>query len=62
MCDDIKLVGWIHDEIILEVTEDKAEHAKIEAVKAIERIQKRINLRVPLTGESRIGRNWAEIH
>jgi len=62
LCDDIKLVGWIHDEIILEVTEDKAEYAKIEAVKAIERIQKRINLRVPLTGESRIGRNWAEIH
>jgi DNA polymerase I-like protein with 3'-5' exonuclease and polymerase domains len=60
--DDIKLVGWIHDEVILEVSEDKAEQAKIMVIQAIEDITDRIGLRVQLTGDSRIGRNWKEIH
>jgi DNA polymerase I len=62
LSDKIKLVAWIHDEIILEVEKDKAEFAKVEAVKAIQRIQNKLNLRVPLTGESKIGKNWKEIH
>ena len=59
---DIKLVGWIHDEVILEVKEDFADQAKIMVVQAIEDITDRIGLRVQLTGDSRIGRNWKEIH
>ena len=60
--EDIKLVGWIHDEVILEVKEDLADQAKIMVVQAIEDITDRIGLRVQLTGDSRIGRNWKEIH
>ncbi len=62
LCEDIKLVGWIHDEVILEVKEDLADHAKQIVIQAIEDITDRIGLRVQLTGDSRIGRNWKEIH
>jgi len=60
--DDIKLVGWIHDEVILEVKEDLADEVKIMVVQAIEEIKDRIGLRVELTGDSRVGKNWKEIH
>ena len=62
MSEDVKLVGWIHDEVILEISEDMASDAKLFVVKAIEDITDRIGLRVQLTGDSRIGRNWKEIH
>ena len=60
--DDCRLVAWIHDELILEVKKDKAETIKKEVIKAIERAGVKSHLRVPLTGESRIGPNWKEIH
>ena len=59
---DVKLVGWIHDEVILEVKEDLADQTKLMVIQAIEDITDRIGLRVQLTGDSRIGRNWKEIH
>lgn len=62
LSDDIKLVGWIHDEVILEVKEDVAEQAKKIVIQAIEDITDRIGLRVQLTGDSRVGKNWKEIH
>jgi DNA polymerase-1 len=60
--DDCRLVAWIHDELILEVKKEKAETIKDEVIKAIERAGVKSHLRVPLTGESRIGPNWKEIH
>jgi len=62
LSEDIKLVGWIHDEVILEVKEDQAHYAKKIVIQAIEDIAPRIGLRVHLTGDSRIGKNWKEIH
>lgn len=62
LSNDIKLVGWIHDEVILEVKKEKAKYAQGIVIKAIEDIQDRIGLRVLLTGDSRIGNNWKEIH
>tara|TARA_X000001036_G_scaffold401329_1_gene406361 strand:+ start:575 stop:2311 length:1737 start_codon:yes stop_codon:yes gene_type:complete len=62
LTEDIRLVGWVHDEIILEVKEDKAEYAKDISIKSIEDITERAALRVQLTGESRIGNSWKEIH
>jgi len=39
-----------------------SETIKKEVIKAIERAGVKSHLRVPLTGESRIGPNWKEIH
>ena len=62
LSDDIRLVGWIHDEVILEVKEDQAHYAKKIVIQAIEDITDRAKLRVQLTGDSRIGKSWKDIH
>ena len=59
---DCKLVAWIHDELILEVKKGKEELIKKEVIKAIERAGVKSHLRVPLTGDSKIGYSWKEIH
>lgn len=59
---DCKLVAWIHDELILEVKKGKEELIKKEVIKAIERAGVKSHLRVPLTGDSKIGHSWKEIH
>ena len=62
LSDDIKLVGWIHDEVILEVKEDQSHHAKKFVIQAIEDVTDRAKLKVQLTGDSRIGKSWKDIH
>ena len=59
---DCKLVAWIHDELILEVKKGKEDFIKKEVIKAIERAGVKSHLRVPLTGDSKIGHSWKEIH
>ncbi|AXH71585.1 DNA polymerase [Pelagibacter phage HTVC200P] len=60
--EDCKLVAWIHDELILEVKKGKEDFIKKEVIKAIERAGVKSHLRVPLTGDSKIGHSWKEIH
>lgn len=60
--DKAQQVVWSHDEIQVEVDEDIADEFGKTAVECIARAEKFFNIRVPLTGEYKIGNNWAETH
>lgn len=60
--DRVQQVCWIHDEIQIEADEELAEEVGQVAVEAIEAAGTHFNLRVPITGEYRIGKTWAETH
>lgn len=55
-------LGWIHDEVQLAVRPEIAERVKAILVEEIQAVSKELNLRVPLDGEAKTGRNWAETH
>jgi DNA polymerase I-like protein with 3'-5' exonuclease and polymerase domains len=59
---ETKLVGWIHDEIIIETTKEKVDDVSKRAVESIRTAGKRLQLRVETSGDARVGSNWAEIH
>jgi DNA polymerase I len=59
---ETKLVAWVHDEIIIETTEEKSQDVASEAIKAIERTSGSLQLRVKLTGEAQTGADWSVIH
>tara|TARA_R110000822_G_scaffold20594_3_gene65864 strand:+ start:2171 stop:3904 length:1734 start_codon:yes stop_codon:yes gene_type:complete len=59
---DVQQVVWVHDEIQIECLEKDAETIGKLAVEAIQRTGKHFNLRLPLTGEYKIGNNWSETH
>ena len=53
---------WVHDEIQLAVRPDIAERAARIVVESIEHMTEHFKFRVPLTGEAKLGRTWAETH
>ena len=55
-------VAHIHDEIQLSVKEDYAEQLGNMATRSIEEAGRDFNLRCPLAGSAKVGRNWAETH
>ena len=55
-------VVWVHDEIQVECLEKDAETIGRLAVEAIKRTGEHFQLRLPLTGEYKIGDNWSETH
>lgn len=55
-------VGWFHDEFTIETPEQYAEEVQHYALKAVEDSGKHYNLICNMTGTSKIGRNWYEIH
>ena len=55
-------VVWVHDEIQVECFEKNAEEVGQLAIKAIKDTGKYFNIRLPLTGEYKIGDNWSETH
>lgn len=55
---EIKMILQIHDEIILEVDEDDAPKMAQEIKTIMEKVY---SLRVPLTTDVKIGRNWGEL-
>ena len=55
-------VVWVHDEIQVECLEKDAEEVGQLAIKAIKDTGKYFNIRLPLTGEYKIGDNWSETH
>lgn len=61
-CPNYKQVIWVHDEIQIEAPTLCAEKVGKLAVEAIERAGKHFKLRIPLTGEYKIGHNWSETH
>ena len=58
----VKLVANVHDEIQFECPPDIAEEAGKECRQAIIDAGVYFNLRCPLDGEYKIGRNWKETH
>ena len=59
---DAKFVCNVHDEWQIEAREDIAEQVGRLGVEAIEETTEVLALRCPLTGEYKIGNNWAETH
>jgi hypothetical protein len=57
-----RFVGNFHDEMIFEVTPERANKAGGLAVESIAKAGQMLKMNVPLTGESKIGRSWAETH
>lgn len=55
---EIALILQVHDELIFEVNEDKANEYGEKIKKVMEEVYK---LKVPLVVESSIGKNWAEV-
>ena len=60
--DRVLYVANIHDEIQFEVDEEIAHEWGEIAVECISRAEKYFGIRVPLTGEYKVGNNWAECH
>lgn len=60
--DDVQQVVWVHDEIQVECPEELALEIGELAVDAIKRTGEHFNLRLPLTGEYKVGDNWSETH
>jgi DNA polymerase-1 len=57
-------VNWVHDEWVTEVrgSKDDAELVGRIQCDAIRRVGEIFNLRCPMGGESKVGRNWLEVH
>tara|TARA_R100000808_G_scaffold13906_2_gene33303 strand:- start:1739 stop:3577 length:1839 start_codon:yes stop_codon:yes gene_type:complete len=55
-------VAHIHDEIQLSVKEDYADEVGRFATRSITEAGENLNLQCPLSGEYKVGRNWAETH
>lgn len=62
LSDSCQQVAWVHDEIQLEVKEGMADEVGKLAVQCISRAGHFFGVRCELTGEYRVGRNWAETH
>ena len=59
---NVNQVVWVHDEIQVECGSDWADIIGEKAVEAIEETGKYFDLRIPLTGEYKVGNNWSETH
>ena len=57
-----QIVGWIHDEYAIEVSEEQADRVAFLAEEAIRQAGRDMKLAVPSDGEAKIGKNWYEVH
>jgi DNA polymerase I len=53
---------WVHDEIEWAVRPEIAEDSKILVVDSIRHITDTFKWRIPLDGDARLGRTWADVH
>ena len=60
--EDYAFVAHIHDEIQIQAKEELADIIGQEAVKAFEQAGEYYDFRCPITGEYKVGQNWAETH
>lgn len=59
---DFKLVGFIHDEVQIEIREDQAEEGARIAEDTFRQVTEQLNWRCLLEGEAKIGRTWNDTH
>jgi DNA polymerase I-like protein with 3'-5' exonuclease and polymerase domains len=57
-----KLVAWVHDEIQVETDEEIADEIGQLAVRSFELAGEHFNFRCPITGEYKVGTDWASTH
>lgn len=57
-----KLVGWCHDEFIIETQKEVAERISKVVCESFAQVGKDLNLNCPLSGEGKVGLNWHEVH
>lgn len=62
LSDSCRQVAWVHDEIQLETKQEIADEVGKLAVESIRRAGDFFGVRCELTGEYRVGDNWAETH
>ena len=60
--EDVHIVGFIHDEMIIEVTDDHVSAVIRGSVEAFQETTQQYNLDCPMDGDAQIGMNWSEIH
>lgn len=60
--DRVKQVAWVHDECQFECDPEIAEEFGQKAVECISKAGDFFKFKLPLTGEYKIGNNWAETH
>jgi DNA polymerase I-like protein with 3'-5' exonuclease and polymerase domains len=58
----VRQVAWVHDECQFEVVPDLSEEFGKAAVECISRAGEFFDFKISLTGEYKIGNNWAETH
>ena len=58
----VQQVLWVHDEAQFECEPHIADEFAKECLLCIEKAQHYFNINVPLTGEAKVGANWAETH
>ena len=58
----VQQVAWVHDEVQIECDKEIADEVGQMAVRAFQLAGEAFGFRVPITGEYRVGRNWAETH
>ena len=61
-CLGVKIVGFIHDEVLIECVTSLAQSVLDKAIKAFRETTEQFNLRCPMDGEGSIGDNWYEVH
>lgn len=59
---DEKIVGFIHDEILVETTDERALLVGQTLVNCIIEAGEHFGLDIPLSGEFKVGKNWSEVH
>jgi DNA polymerase I-like protein with 3'-5' exonuclease and polymerase domains len=59
---EYEFIGNIHDEVQIEVDNKHTEQVAKLASKAFGAVEKQINFRVKLEGESKIGGTWYDTH
>jgi len=58
----VQQVAWVHDECQFECDPDIAEEFGKKCVECITKAGDFFDILIPLTGEYKIGKNWAETH
>lgn len=61
-CHGVKIVGFIHDEILMEAPTEMGEVVLDMAIKAFKKTTDQFKLRCPMDGEGSIGESWYEVH
>jgi DNA polymerase I len=55
-------LGWIHDEVQIAVRPEHADRVCAILVDSIQHMTDHFGFRLPLTGEAKVGRTWADTH